>query len=82
MRNLIVAVVVLILAVVGIGYYQEWFTVTKKETPTRTDVHIEVDKDKIKKDNMKKQMKKDKMKDKMKKNDMKDDMKKDEMKQN
>jgi hypothetical protein len=50
MRNLIVAVVILILAVVGLGYYQDWFTVTKKETPTRTDVHIEVDKDKIKKD--------------------------------
>ena len=50
MRNLIAAVVVLILAVVGIGYYQGWFTVKKEETPTRTDVHIEVDKDKIKKD--------------------------------
>ena len=50
MRNLIVAVVVLILAVVGLGYYQGWFTVTKEETPARTDVHIELDKTKIKKD--------------------------------
>jgi hypothetical protein len=50
MRNLIVAVVILILVVVGVGYYQSWFTVTKEETPRGPDVHIEVDKTKIKKD--------------------------------
>jgi hypothetical protein len=50
MRNLIVAAVILILVVVGVGYYQDWFKVSKQETPGKTDVRIEVDKNKIKKD--------------------------------
>lgn len=56
MKNLIVAAVILVATVAGIGYMQGWFTVTKTESETgerqyNVTIHddkIEADKQKLK----------------------------------
>ena len=51
MKNLIVFAVVLVAAVAGIGYYQNWFSVTSTETETGDrQINVTIHEDKIEAD--------------------------------
>jgi hypothetical protein len=52
MRNLLVVSLLLVVAVVGVGYYLEWFTFSTSRDPEtgRPAAHISVDQDKMKAD--------------------------------
>lgn len=50
MRKLIGNVVIVVLIVVGIGYFRGWFTVTRQEEPGQTNVEVKIDKEKVKDD--------------------------------
>lgn len=50
MKNLIIAVVVCGLAIIGMAFYQGWFHVGTDNTTGQSNVSLSVDKDKIKED--------------------------------
>ncbi len=50
MAKFIVFLIVIVLAVIGVGYYLGWFNVATSHTAEKTKVEVTVDKEKIKKD--------------------------------
>jgi uncharacterized protein YxeA len=53
MKRILVIFVVLVLCVVGVGFYRSWFTVTSPSSDTETNkvnVSVTVDPDKVKED--------------------------------
>lgn len=50
MRKLLANLVIVVLIVVGIGYFRGWFTVTRQEQPGQTNVEVKIDKEKVKDD--------------------------------
>jgi hypothetical protein len=50
MRSFLAAVVALIVAITAIGFYRNWFDVKSKNAEGETDIHLKIDKQKIKED--------------------------------
>jgi hypothetical protein len=50
MRSFFLAVLILVAIVVCVGYYRDWFNVATKDSDNKTDIHLSVDKQKIKED--------------------------------
>ena len=55
MRNLLIVLLVLIVAVVGLGYYLEWFSFSTSRDPEtgRPGAQLSIDEDKMKADALK-----------------------------
>ncbi len=50
MRKLLGTLTILILIIVGVGFYRGWFGVAADDQPGQTNVEITVDKERIKQD--------------------------------
>jgi uncharacterized protein YxeA len=50
MSRILAAVLLLLVVVIGLGYYRDWFHVSTDHTERKTDVRITVDKDKVQSD--------------------------------
>jgi regulatory protein YycI of two-component signal transduction system YycFG len=50
MSRFIVALLVIALVVVGVGYYLDWFQVKKDDSTGKTSIQVTIDKEKIKAD--------------------------------
>ena len=50
MRKLLGTLTILILIIVGVGFYRGWFGVATHDQPGQTNVEITVDKEKIRQD--------------------------------
>jgi hypothetical protein len=50
MNRLAAVLIVLVVGVIALGYYRNWFTVSSASDHNAVDVHISVDKDKMKAD--------------------------------
>jgi hypothetical protein len=50
MRGLLALCVILVIAVVVVGYYRDWFTVASTNDDQKTNIQVTVDKGKIKED--------------------------------
>jgi cytochrome c-type biogenesis protein CcmH/NrfG len=50
MNRLVVVLILLVVGVVALGYYRDWFTISTAGDQKAVDVHINVDKDKMRAD--------------------------------
>jgi hypothetical protein len=50
MRGLITLCVLLVIAIIVVGYYRDWFTVASTNDDQKTKIQVTVDKEKIKED--------------------------------
>jgi hypothetical protein len=50
MRGLFVVLVILVLAIAGVGFYQGWFQLSTSNADHKTNVTLSVDQDKIRAD--------------------------------
>jgi hypothetical protein len=50
MTRLLVLCVLLVIAIAVLGYYRDWFTFTTASDDQKVNIHVTVDKDKVKED--------------------------------
>ncbi len=50
MKRLLILLVLLAAAVVAVGYYQKWFTVSTAGDDNKININVDIDKEKIKAD--------------------------------
>jgi hypothetical protein len=50
MRGVLALCVLLVIAIVVVGYYRDWFTVASTNDDQKTNIQVTVDKEKIKED--------------------------------
>lgn len=50
MRNLLGTIFLLIIILAVVGYSRDWFSVSKETAGTETELHIQIDRQKIRKD--------------------------------
>lgn len=50
MRNLLGTIFLLIIILAVVGYSRDWFSVSKETADTETELHIQIDRQKIRKD--------------------------------
>ncbi len=50
MNRFLVVLLLLVIAVVGLGFYMGWFRLSSDQTDDKTNINITIDKDKFRKD--------------------------------
>jgi hypothetical protein len=53
MRNVLILVAILLVCVVGLGFYQGWFHLTSQESDNKSHITLTVDQDKMRADEKK-----------------------------